>query len=340
MRMFAKFSSLGMVLLVFVWLLGGYGQVSQSQAPCTVKLELAHVVQQAINDAAEGAVVCLAKGTFFETLEIKKRLTLRGAGRNQTLLEPRESNLPNQSAVLIASNPEIDVVIEDLTISRAQVGITVKGNAKLTLNNAQVSINTNFGLFIDNAAVVNVSNSIISDNANVGVLVGNTARVSFQNTQLSDNEGEGLMVWGDSAASLTDSQVINNGHSGLQLCSPFLGDCSASLDVRGSTIAENGRNLACLGKDLLCNGIELRHQGRLQLTDSIIKDNTDWGILAFIAQCSFKPEEVQLVNFTGQTSFSGQNTVTGNNKSGNQNGKGNPGNHPFKSLPDGQVCLP
>jgi hypothetical protein len=32
--------------------------------------------------------------------------------------------------------------------------------------------------------------------------------------------------------------------------------------------------------------------------------------------------------------------IAGNNKSGKLNGQGNPGNHPFKDLPDGQVCLP
>jgi hypothetical protein len=35
-----------------------------------------------------------------------------------------------------------------------------------------------------------------------------------------------------------------------------------------------------------------------------------------------------------------KNVIENNNKSSVLNGMSNPGNHPFKSLPDGQVCLP
>ncbi len=44
--------------------------------------------------------------------------------------------------------------------------------------------------------------------------------------------------------------------------------------------------------------------------------------------------------FTGSVIFEGTNIIEGNNRWGNQKGMGNPGNHPFKGLPDGQVCLP
>jgi len=39
-------------------------------------------------------------------------------------------------------------------------------------------------------------------------------------------------------------------------------------------------------------------------------------------------------------SFEGQIVINGNNKSGDRGEDGNPGEHQFKNLPDGQMCLP
>lgn len=42
----------------------------------------------------------------------------------------------------------------------------------------------------------------------------------------------------------------------------------------------------------------------------------------------------------GYMVFEGMNTIEGNNQSGDHTAQGNPGEHPFKDLPPGNVCLP
>lgn len=81
----------------------------------------------------------------------------------------------------------------------------------------------------------------------------------------------------------------------------------------------------------------VQYQAELVIFNSVIKDNTDWGVTAVLEKCGFFSD-----NFTGQVMFQGNNQIYSNNTSGNQNSMGNPGNHPGNrpDVSDGQVCLP
>lgn len=80
----------------------------------------------------------------------------------------------------------------------------------------------------------------------------------------------------------------------------------------------NGTYPRCQEVEIICNGIRVWDQAQLTLIDSTIKDNTDWGLAAWLKQCGYDRDL-----FTGQVVFEGQNVIEDNNKSGNH--KGNPG---------------
>jgi nitrous oxidase accessory protein len=71
------------ILLVILGLAAGLFSLgtssgTQDQLPCTVTVQAGESIQAAIDAAEEGAVVCLAEGTWEENIEIGKGLTLRG----------------------------------------------------------------------------------------------------------------------------------------------------------------------------------------------------------------------------------------------------------------------
>jgi nitrous oxidase accessory protein NosD len=69
---------------------------------CVVTVQPGQSIQQAINTVSEGALVCVASGTFTENITITKSLSLRGAGSAQTIL---------QGSVRIERDQEIRVAL-------------------------------------------------------------------------------------------------------------------------------------------------------------------------------------------------------------------------------------
>jgi parallel beta-helix repeat protein len=408
MRVF-KIFMLGVVLLALA--VGTSERAGLAQADCSIMVKPGESIQQAIEQAAEGAVICLSTGTWEENLAIQKSLTLRGAGK-----EPKEVRIvgAQDGHPVMRIESEIEVVIENLTVAEAKgdrcavydpqwicpAGLQALGKAKVLIKDVQVSDNGDYGLFVWESATVSLTNSQVSNNGDglfvwesatvslshstvssnwTGLSVVHSAQVSLSHSQVfnneygglvveggatvslshstvSDNKGSGLFVRYSATVSLTNSQVSNNGDYGLfvmgsaqvSLSHSTVSGNGAGLDVRDYTLVTledsliegNGTdNPKCQQNDSICNGILVSMEAHLELRNTTIRNNTDWGLAAKLKQCD-EAEDEDL--FTGQVVFAGQNVIEGNNKSGKQNGKGNPGNHPWNrpDVPDGQVCLP
>ncbi|MGQ9478334.1 MAG: hypothetical protein ACUVRH_07625, partial [Candidatus Bipolaricaulia bacterium] len=63
-----KLFGLGVALALMALAAGNQGQVGLAQAGCTVTLNPGQSIQEAIYYAEEGAVICLAEGTWEENI--------------------------------------------------------------------------------------------------------------------------------------------------------------------------------------------------------------------------------------------------------------------------------
>ena len=164
----------------------------------------------------------------------------------------------------------------------------------------------------------------------VGSILAGVAGIQIEDLAITtEGRGSALLIAGQGR--LSNVKIFDNGFDGLVLFGP------AIFEVQSSAIVGNGTFPECSMNTVLCNGIILSAQAQLKLTDSVIRDNWDWGIAAALTQCGFPYDA-----FTGTVTFEGTNIIEGNNRWGNQKGMGNPGSHPWNSpaVPDGQVCLP
>lgn len=327
-----KLFSIAMLSILWIVATGHNAQIASAQADCTVLVQPHQSIQQAVNSAVEGAVICLSPGTFKETIKINKSLTLRGAGMEDTTIKSEVTVL---AVVHIESDANIGVGITDLAIAGFEqtdgIYISGDGQARVTLRRISIFDNGGDGLFIDNSAQVSLINSQISGNGAGGIFLfaRKPARINIQNSQVSDSFFYGLVVDGASQATLIDSVISSNRLGGILILE------SANVQVQASIIKDNGIGYPCSLRNWFCNGIEIRDQAHLMLDNSSIKDNADWGVGAFLVRCGYSAD-----SFTGQIIFQGRTRITGNNRMGNLDNKDNPGNHPFKDLTDGQVCLP
>jgi parallel beta-helix repeat protein len=212
----------------------------------------------------------------------------------------------------------------------------------MNLMNSQVSKNKGDGISVGSSAQVSLVKSQVTENKNEGIFVNGSAKVSLTDSEISGNMG-GLAagccpLYSEGSrqlnVSLTNSRISQNKFSGLLIWGGVEG-VEVVVTVAGSTIEKNGVDAKCAAAREVCSGIALDERTQMTIIDSTIKDNADWGIGAELRQCGGRSD-----SFTGKVIFEGKNVIEGNNKLGKLNGKSNPGNHPFKDLPDGQVCLP
>lgn len=206
-------------------------------------------------------------------------------------------------------------------------GIEARDFTRVKLQNTQVFNNMARGLDIRIAAQLDVSGSQIVGNKADGMVLRDSVQAHLEAAQILKNGADGLLVTDKARATIADSTISANGSHGGEVSG------MATIEVRRSTIENNGTPESCMRADTLCTGLVLIGDAQARLMDSVVRTNTDWGIMAWLKRCG-APFDF----FNGQVTFAGTNTLESNNRSGNH--KGNPGTHPFANLPDGQVCLP
>lgn len=242
-------------------------------------------------------------------------------------------------------------------------GLLLEGSAHVTLRDSIVSGFFGIGVEVRDAVVELINSQVAGTKENiVGLSVAGASRVSLQNSVVSGHGG-GISVSGPAQVTLQDSIIVGNdvGISTLENIitgQPAVVTVKSSqissnrytgfnnrgsiVELRDSFVIGNGVDPKChqlpLASACTGSGIILHSKAQLKLRSTEIRNNATWGVAAYLPQCG-APSYVPPFPF-GVTFEDDKNVIENNNRSGVLNGMGNPGDHPFKNLPDGQVCLP
>jgi parallel beta-helix repeat protein len=271
-----------------------------AQPSCTVTVQPGQSIQTAIDRAQERAVICLAEGIWRENIVIEKSLTLYGAGKDDrgnwlTWIKGSEAGRP---VLRIKSGTKIEVVIENFAIAEAKTfspnkfcaarspqwicpdGLQIWSLVQATIRNIQISGNPYVGLLLLGSAQATVTNASIFGNR-FGIDMSGSAQVQINNTQIFSNSFYGIEILDKAKATLFNTTIKNNGIH----CSNYI-----------------------------CNGITVFDKVQLEIRDSHIINNNDWGIAAALIKCGYRSN-----SFTGRVMLV-NNVIEGNRR--------------------GQICLP
>ncbi|MFN4217950.1 MAG: hypothetical protein ACK4HB_01480, partial [Candidatus Bipolaricaulia bacterium] len=127
------------------------------QPDCTVTVQPGQSIQQAIDAAPEGTVICLAAGAWEEEIQITKGLTLRGAGWEKTKL------VLKGTSVIIFDVPQSAVSLERLTVAGGSFTNIWIFRAKVNIFDSQISGSDGVGIFILGADVTIVSSQLLDN---------------------------------------------------------------------------------------------------------------------------------------------------------------------------------
>ncbi|MBI1743073.1 right-handed parallel beta-helix repeat-containing protein [Candidatus Acetothermia bacterium] len=271
------------------------------------------------------------------------------------------------------STKDVRLTLQDVEISNNRYFGLASGNANVELRNVLFS-NNGIAEQSDMCAAIAIgekSNNFVLQDSKIignhcdGLFIsgeGNRAEgdnALIQNVQILNNPGKGIWVTGNVTATITDVSVDRSSVGillGIGLGTPHLSLLRAKIShssingiqvdtlgvaklqevsIEDSGIDPTCQQLPVKSLDILqgCVGLGVTREAQVTLVDSKIRGSARWGIAAELGKCGYFRDE-----FIGKLTFEGRNVLESNNKSGNQ--KGNPGDHPFKNSPDGQVCLP
>jgi parallel beta-helix repeat protein len=287
---------LGLGLALVLWTMAGVssGEMGLAQPACDLWVEPGESIQEKIDDASPGTVICLEEGTWQENLKIEKSLTLRGQGKELSIIKGKEEGYP---VLHITSDSEIEVVIESLTITEAfgrcavedpqwicAHGIELRGKARLILTNSQISGNEGslgvYSISMGDSSQATISGSQISGNRG-GIHMRGSSQATISGSQISGNGGDGIWMWGSPQATLTSSKISGNELDGIWMYD------SSQAEIKDSIIEGNGTREKCKEADWICNGIEVSKEAHVELWDTTIRNNTDWGIAAVLRKCGY-----------------------------------------------------
>lgn len=229
---------------------GPIGSMGHAQAPsCTQTLSPERSIQNTIDDARRGDVICLEAGTWKENLEITRSVTLRGVGDERSTIRGRqEANLKGIVEVS-GSTREVRVVqLEHLELLGSEQlgslrGIHVFGSsltqsARLIVEDVRIT-RTNAALWMVGPDVSARVDRSTMENVGVGIVARRQARLEVANTDIRKTGVGGIR--------------LNNG---------------VQADVRRTTVRDSS-----LGESRQGVGIKVGNRSHLRLVDSAVLNN-------------------------------------------------------------------
>lgn len=267
------------VSVAFVVSLMGLGSESVGQAPgCTVTLSPGSSIQEAIDRAASGDVICLQAGKWKENVSIEKELTLRAA---EVKPEPNaviSSAKEGWPVILIRSDKPIEVTVIGLKITGAfrgcyqmepewvcANGISVHGLAKAVIQQNTISGNEYDGIVMLDSSQVAIKNTTISNNG-YGIGMTGSSQVTIESTIISNN-GDGVRIWGSSQATIKNTTIVSNKGNGIVMWE------SSQATIEGSTISNNGY------------GIGMAGSSQATIRNNKIVNNGSYGVVCYQRPC-------------------------------------------------------
>ena len=175
------------------------GGLGEQRPPCTIFVQPGESIQAAIDQAPEGAVICLPTGIWEENIKIERSLTLRGTGA-ETIIDGVKWGHP----VVWIMGPEeavqtISVRVEGLMITGAE-GRCVDEDKGICAH----------GVLIRGSAQVAITGATISENGKAGIWIANLARAEITDSTISENKADGIHLRDEAILRLVDSRILRN----------------------------------------------------------------------------------------------------------------------------------
>jgi hypothetical protein len=254
-------------------------------------------VQEAIDRAEVGDTVSIPEGTYTQSVDIDKGLTLKGTG--EVILDG--NSLGDVDGISVTSN---DVTIKNITVRRfTGTGISITGDSVLTrgitIQDVTSRLNGNSGLYVtdatDNSELI-IKNSRFTENGFKGVNTnGEFNTIKISNVDTNDNDDGGMDLRGSTVIVRDSKSLRNDGEGGFDDDNPQHGidiNRASEVVVEDSILRDNR------GYNLNIDEIDQPLTRNVNITNVIAERNKRWEGVAYAGIAVGSATENDVINLT------------------------------------------
>jgi parallel beta-helix repeat protein len=283
------------LLLLIGWLITSF--VSSTGAETIIRVPDDYgTIAEAISAAPDGAVIEIAEGDYWESIQIDRPLSLLGDG--QVIL-----HAVGDEAVIAITDTH-NVVIEGLHLQGGKYGIFVTRSQRVQIQHNLIEGSRLVGIKVRMASVRIVGNIIqnalapygrgihitnttdyppsqvlentIQGNALSGISTNMTSLVVIERNTLQENGQIGIAVTEMSHAVVRGNQVESNGENGIYITDQSLAAVCDNT-IRDTYLTHNG------GSGRYGNGITIDFYSIVELRDNTVDNNARYevGVVGF-----------------------------------------------------------
>lgn len=289
------------------------------QGGYTISVQPGEPIQEEIDRAPAGSMICLAAGTWQENLVVDKSLVIRGAGADKSLIVGQVPGLPvisiggpegtqvelrgfavadavwatprtwREVGILIAGEVQAD--IEVITVSSNWTGVSVTETAVLSVTASGISNNGRYGITVRDAARLYLVESTIVDNGRCGVFLDDSAYASLTGSSVKGNGNAGVVLEQSAEAKITTTVVEAHDESGIEVwdsCMLTIEDCTVTGNTQTGIVVGHEAQLILSGSTVSGNGrhgVEVADQAHAVLEANSFARNQGFGVALFEAPC-------------------------------------------------------
>jgi nitrous oxidase accessory protein len=169
-------------------------------------------IQDAIDNATDGDTIRVFSGTYYETIDVNKQVSLVGNGSGESVIDGGGGD---EDVVTISKD---NVLITGFTITNGRDGVYVRKNYARIIEN-EISGNDRRGIFVitsSDGEYSHIANNTITKNNWTGLDLNNDHHTIMNNT-CSLNNRSGMALYGCKNTSLDGNRCLNNLEDGIAL---------------------------------------------------------------------------------------------------------------------------
>ncbi|MBI3460416.1 right-handed parallel beta-helix repeat-containing protein [Candidatus Acetothermia bacterium] len=273
-------------------------------------------IQAALNAAVDGDTIAVAAGSYFESLNIGKSVSIEGTGKDTTTIDGSAGRTRQIPTVLIKNTK--NVTFKGFTVQGGRRGIQVEQATSVVIENNKILRNARQGVLVFTNSEATLRNNEITENipdsngfAGRGVNIVDS-QVTLVGNTIANNSGYGVAIFSSTAP--TKVQMENNKLTGNAYAGVFAFE-EVQLQMNGDTIeASRAANDTPGNPALPGQGIAAQFFDYLVLNKVTLRNNAGDGIalsqstldlnetnLTANAGCGLKFDQSSQVNLGAKT---------------------------------------